>query len=379
LSGIAWRDAFTYEMRVARPSDDEEVRGLLRGSAFAGNVRLSLEREPDSALAGSIEGDVHATIVARHQRTGVLAAIASRSVRDAFLNGAAARLGYFGQLRVDPRYRQRPGLLRAGFEFCHRIHEQENDATVYLASVVADNAPARRLLARRSARWPRFEPTDTLVTLALPLGRRSRAKTPGDVMLHPGSAFTVDEIVSCLQRNLARFQFAPRWTAGDFSSNRTRGLDAADFVVATRQGTVIGCAACWDQRAFKQAVVRGYSPRLARWRPLINCLSPIAGTPVLPAAGRRFEFAFISHLAADEDDGDVLASLISAVCERARARGVDHVALALSGRNPALRTVRPFLRARSYESILYLAFWPDGEALARSLDARPSHPEVAIL
>jgi hypothetical protein len=36
-------------------------------------------------------------------------------------------------------------------------------------------------------------------------------------------------------------------------------------------------------------------------------------------------------------------------------------------------------RHRTFESVLYKAFWPDGEPLARSLDGRPSNPELAIL
>jgi hypothetical protein len=378
-SAHGWRDAFTYALSIASAEDDAEIRSLLRGSAFAGGIQISLEREPDSQLAGSIEGDVHATIVARHQRSGVLAGIASRSIRDAFINGRPARLGYLGQLRVDPRYRRRPGLLRAGFDFCHQLHVRENDARVYLASVVADNQPARRLLARRSSGWPGFEPVDTLVTLAVPVTARHRTAAPADVSVHRGSADLVDGIVTCLERNQPRFQFSPRWTAADLFSNRTRGLDVEDFIVATRQGSVAGCAACWDQRSFKQVVVRAYARRLAWWRPLLNHLSPLTGTPVLPAEGSRFEFVYISHIAVDGDDVDLLSLLIAKACDRARAKGVDHVVLALSGRHAAIREIERAFRARPYESLLYVAFWPDGESIARSLDGRPSHPEVAIL
>jgi hypothetical protein len=381
-----------YALSLARPEDDEVIRRMLRESAFAGNVRLSLEREPDSRLAASIEGDVHQMVVARDRRSGAVAGIASRSVRDVLLNGEPARLGYLGQLRIGRDFRRSRGLLNAGFRFFRRLHERDGAARIYLASVVADNLPARRLLEGKWAgqrtrpaqphEWPRFEPADTFVSLAIPLTSRARVPRPAGLDVHQGSPSLASEIIACLERNSPRFQFSPRWRAADLASTRTRGLEIEDFVVATRQGRVVGCAACWDQRAFKQVVVRGYAPGLARWRSLANMVAPLTGAPKLPHVGSRFQFACISHVALDVDveaEEGVLTSLVESACQRARRKGVDYVVIGLSARSPAVRVLERTFRHRTFESVLYTAFWPDGEALARSLDGRPSNPELAIL
>jgi hypothetical protein len=368
-----------YAVGTAQPADDREVRQLLRDSVFAGDVRVSLEREPDSRLSGAIEGDVHATIAARDSISGVLAGIASRSVRDVFLNGEPGRLGYLGQLRIAPAYRSRRDLLRAGFDFCRLLHQRERDSRIYLASVVSDNHQARRLLARRVVGWPRFEPVDTLVSLAIPAARRLR-RLAADLTVRRGGWDCLDEIVGCLSRHGPRFQFHPRWRAEDFGSARLPGLDPEDFVIATRHGRTVGCLACWDQRAFKQVVVRGYSSRLARWRPLINLTSPVTGIPRLPRQDTPLRFAYLSHLAIDGDLGDdVITALVSAGCERATEKNLDYAVLGLSARCPWLSAVRRAFNHRPYESVLYVAFWPDGESLANALDARPSSPELALL
>jgi hypothetical protein len=371
----------TYIVTAAGPEDDCEIRRLLRESAFAGDVSLSLEREPDSRIAAAIEGDVHDTLVARHRVSGEVAAIASRSVRDAFLNGVASRLGYLGQLRIDPRFRRHRGLLDAGFAFCRSLHLSSvaGDARIYLASVVAENEPARRLLAQRVPGWPCFEPVDTLVSLAVPVRRRSDRGTTG-LHLVRGSADLATEIAACLDRNGRRAQFSPCWSGADLVSPvRTRGLELDDFVVAIRGGEVIGCVACWDQRAFKQVVVRGYSPRVTRWRSTINLLAPFTGVPALPAVGAQFQFAYISHVAIDGDEVDVLVTLVKEACHHARMKGVEHVVLGLSAKSAALPRVKRSFRHRAYESLLYVAYWPDGESVANTLDGRPSSPEVAIL
>ena len=62
-----------------------------------------------------------------------------------------------------------------------------------------------------------------------------------------------------------------------------------------------GCAATWDQRGLKQAIVRGYSPRLARWRSVVNLAGPLVGVPALPPVGRPLEFVYLSHVAVDDD------------------------------------------------------------------------------
>ncbi len=377
-----------YALTLSQAEDEPEIRRLLRESAFAGSVRLSLEREPDSRLAAWIEGDLHETIVARHRKGDEAVAIASRSVRTAFLNGSPAPLGYLGQLRIDRRYRRHRGLLDAGFRFCRELHEHHvRESTtaphIYLASVVADNLPARRLLARRVAGWPTFEPIDTLVSLAIPLDRRPAPNLRSGLQLRRGSADLVDDIVACLKRNGRRFQFSPAWTRGDLlSPMRTRGLALEDFTVALADGRVIGCAACWDQRAFKQVRVRGYARPVARLRPVINLFSPALGVPRLPPVGAQLQNAYVSHIAIDEDqdgDGNVFSALVREVGAVARSKRADYLVLGLSSRDTALSPIKHAFRHRAYESILYVAFWPDGEPVARALDGRPSNPELAIL
>src|SRR5687767_6181612 len=82
-----------FDVRLASAADDEEVRRLLRAHALPGDVTLTFEREPDSAIAAATEGDVHQTMVARERVDGRIAGIASRAEREVFLNGRPARIG----------------------------------------------------------------------------------------------------------------------------------------------------------------------------------------------------------------------------------------------------------------------------------------------
>jgi hypothetical protein len=86
-----------------------------------------------------------------------------------------------------------------------------------------------------------------------------------------------------------------------------------------------------------------------------------------------------SHIAVDGDDRGVLASLIAAQVRRARDLRVDYLVVGFADRHPFQTIVRRLWRHRAYRSVIYAAYWPDGEAFVRSLDDRPAQPEVAIL
>ena len=110
-------------------------------------------------------------------------------------------------------------------------------------------------------------------------------------------------------------------------------------------GDARGCLALWDQSGFKQMVVRGYAPRLARWRRWINRLSPLLGTPRLPDPGSLLPHAWISHVAVDGDDPGVFQALIEAAYAEARSRGYVYLVTGFATRHPWL----PWLRRRFRE------------------------------
>ena len=372
--GRARRETFSFD--VAGAADDAEIRALMRESALPGSVSLSFEREPETSIAGRVEGDRHDYIVARDRASGRIAAIASRSIRDRFVNGSPARVGYLGQLRVQRDFRRAPFLIDGGFTFCRTLHGRD-PCQLYLASVVSDNIAARRVLERGRAGWPAFAAVDDLVTCAVPSRRASSSsRRSGAVEILDGADVGAAALAAFLWRHNARYQFAPCWNADDLSGASLPGLGLHRFLVATRGGSIAGCAAIWDQRSFKQIVVRGYSPGLGRARRILNLVAPFTGGPRLPAPGQQLRFAFLSHLALEHDDVEVGLHLINEATRRAGAAELDYIALGLSERSSLAAAVSRRFRHRSYRTTLYAASWPEGEM---RIDNRPAQPEIAIL
>lgn len=381
-----------YRVELAGPSDDPEIRALLR-EPMGGGIRISLEREPDARLAGAMEGDRHVTMVARDP-AGRIAAMGSRSVRTVWLDGAPARLGYIGQLRRRPEASRAAGpLLRAGFQVLGATREP-GELPFDLTSIAADNLPARRLLERGVRGVPPYLPLAEVVTCLVPTGgrmRRRRGVAPGAGPRSAGAptvrpATTLAEVADRLTRTLSREQLAPVWTEAELASpERARGLSVGDFLVAEGAGGEVGgCAAVWDQRAFKQSRVRGYPPALGILRPLLNPFRTLAGAPGLPPPGEVLRMGFLSHVAIEGDDPEVFLSLVQAARQAARARGLDGLATGFVRGHPLLEALLGATRARTYETVLYALPWtPDARLpallAAPTLDGRRLHVEVATL
>jgi len=357
----------------ASQPDDAELRRLLAANPLGGQILLTLEREPDFFAAGTVEGDRRRTVVAREPSTGRVVGLGTRSVSTVMVNGEPCRMGYLGQLRVDSAYRGRPSLLAAGYDLL-RAGRREDEIPFDLTTIIADNQVARRLLESGVPRLPEYRAVEPFVTLVIPVRRQRSMQTS----VERASEGRIDEVSRCLERNRRRNQFAPIFSTEDLlSPERSRGLAPSDFLLYRSGGGIAGCLALWDQRSFKQVVVRGFGPRLLRWRPWLDLVSRARGGPRIPRPGETLPLAFISHLAVDGDDDGVFHQLLLAALAEARLRHIDYLVLGLAARHPWLRRLRRAFRAWEYVSIIYTVSWERGRKMP--FDGRMPHVEVAML
>lgn len=348
-------------------------------SPGGGEVRLSLEREPSFFAAAGIEGDQPRTVVAEEH--GRIVCTGSVSSRVRYVNGGATRVGYLGGLRLHARCRNRFSIILRGFQFFRGLHAA-GGAGIYLTSIAADNVRAWRLLERGLPGMPTYHFVGEIVTLVV-RARRSRRRRQCEraLRLECGTDSALPDVVQLQNQSAAEYQFCPMWSAEDLSTSRCPGLAAADFrIVRSADGVPIACAALWDQRPVKQAVVRGYSSRLGRLRPLINLAAVLSRCPRLPAPGQQIRHAFVSHLAAARPQPGWVELLINELQEPARSRGIDFLTLAFDARDGRVAHLRREFRPREYRSRLYAVHFDEqGAATARGLDGWLLAPEVALL
>lgn len=359
--------------------DDADVRALLRRRPMEGRIRVALTRDPDSRIAAAVEGERHATWIAR-DGGGRLLGFGTRSVRRVWLVGTPVRLGYLGQLRATEgacglrRLAEGYDRLRAG----RRADELPFDLT----AILADNLPARRLLERGLPGLPRYRPLAEIETLVIPAARgRWRRGDPAVRRLAEGDRRRLSDF---FRAELRHRPFAPVWSAEDFEpGGRARGLSLDDFRAVEEGGRMVAAAALWDQRAYKQAVIDGYAGWLGALRPLVNLGLGLLGRPTLPPPGSELPLAFVAALTVAGGDADRGTALIEALRREARRRGLSQIVASFAAGDPLAGAVRRRFGARPYRSILYTVAWSDDPTppLAGDLlgPGRPLHVEAALL
>jgi hypothetical protein len=367
----------TFE--AATEATEPQLRRLLRDNPLTGDIHISLEREPNAFHAAGISGDQFQMMLAFGGEPKELIASGGRFELETYINGTAQRIGYFGELRAQGGLKARRKLLLGSYRKMRQFHEA-GDVSYYLTTIIADNHRARRLLEAGLGDMPAYQPLETMVTFTIPtrLGARRRRQSSCPVV--PGSDQQLANVVTKLAEHGARYQFHPVWTEEILcSATRCRGLAPDNFLLCQDGDKLRSCLALWDQRSFKQTVIRGYSPRLGRVRPLLNIVAPLIGRPRLPFPGAKLESAFLSHVAVNEDDEESLVALVAAGCEHAIRKNLDYVMISFAERNPLANVIRKRFTSHEYVSVIYVVFWEDGAEAVSMLDGRIPHPEVAIL
>ncbi len=368
------------ELRLARPEDDPDLRKILRENPMAGDISLTFEREPNYFAAAQVEAPEHQIIVAKDMDINRIVGMGARSIRPLYINGKATKLGYLSQFRIDKNYRAMRKHLTQAWQLFKELH-QDGKSPFYYTRISEDNLPARRLLTRGLPGLPKYIEYTRMHTLAIYSRRKKRKiNLPDGLDMSRGGKHTQTKIIKCLQRNLSRYQFAPHWDESlMFTPDHTPDLSPEDFFVVLDGETVVGCAALWDQGAFKQTVVREYSKRVKYFRWLINLITRAIGMPTLPAVNSKIKHAYVSHLAVDNDNPEIYKALLRGLFNHAVEQGYYYIMLGFCENHPSLEQTQKEYAHIDYKSIIYLVTWDMNSDPQAHLDDRLSAPEIAIL
>ncbi len=357
----------------ATRDDEPEVRRLLAENPVGGRFGISLEREPNALASDFGLAEDQVFILARPLSGGPAIGLCERVVWDAFVDGAARRLPYLGALRVASDYRHRIGIPRGGFRALRELAENADDLPFALTSLASDNLAALRLLTAGLPGMPIYRSIGEFSTFAL-RPRRNRTAP----FVQAARANDLPAISTFLRKNAASSQFAQNWTEEKLEGLTTFGLRPEDFLIARDSGSIRGVLALWDQRAFRQTVIRRYPPMFGRLRPLLNAVAPLTGMPRLPPLGSPLNQATLSHLAADEADCEAVAALTAAGLDQAAQRGFDAALIGFATARRWSTALRRF-NGIEYRTTLHLAYWPDASQKVEALGNAIPHPELGML
>ncbi|HWB61823.1 MAG TPA: hypothetical protein VG733_20240, partial [Chthoniobacteraceae bacterium] len=367
LSVTTGRESVRFATASGR--DDEAIRRLLRENPLRGAVSLTFEREPGYFLGAQIADADDETILAHEN--GRLVCMGRSVVRECHVNGEPRRTGYLSDLRLDASARGRFDILRRGYRFFRELH-RGNPPDICFTSVTSDNVRSLRFLERGLPGMPVYEPLAGITTLAIPVPRDERklARLEERALAHlkswglsviPATEKHIGPLAECLDAHASRHNLAAAWTADKIRLLHAHGLAPGDFQLLMEGVQIAGCAALWDQRGFKQTVIRGYRGAIAWSRPWLNLLADCSGMPRLPRPGSALAHGFLSPLAIPNGRGHLVPHVIESMLPFAARRGLDFLTLGFAADDARLPLLRSRFRCREYSNRLFRVRWRDAE------------------
>jgi hypothetical protein len=367
-----------YRFELAIPEDDADLRQILAATPMDGRIAVAFLREPSWFAGAVVDGPFRQVVACRDLETGKIIGFGCRSVRDVYVNGQPASVGYLSSLRVLAEHRNL-GLVARGYAFFRELHG-DGRVAFYLTTIAAGNRTALNVLTSGRAGLPTYHPAGTYHTVAIPLPRRRTTSQARTASVRPAQAEDLPPVLDFLTVAGPRRQFFPRLEASDFLSpeGRMRGLSLDQVLLAERGGRLVGTLAGWDQRSYRQSVVYAYHGWLRGLRPLYSAWAWLLGRPGLPRPGDGFPYLMGALPVVAEDDDNVFTALLEALRDRAAGGPWTHLLIGLHERDPLLRVAQRY-QAACYVTHLFLVCWSDGEAARIAVDGRVPYLEAGSL
>jgi ribosomal protein S18 acetylase RimI-like enzyme len=363
-----------FFVRDATADDNEQLIGLAAACPMVGDVSLRIDRGPNFFALNRLEGDQWKVGVA--ERGGAIVGCVAISERRSFVNGRESRTGYAGDLKVHPTHRDTTiadELSRYSERACSELPAT---APVLITVLAGNHSMERRLSGPRGV--PAFRCIGTIRTYSLPILWRRR--TVSSIRIAHARWSDLGEMAALWKRVAPLRQLAPVLPVDAMAwwIRSTPGLDISSYWVARSQdGELLGFFAVWDQRAFKQLNIVGYSPRMKAARAVLNVLAPAVGAERMPETGQALNCVTIAHVCVPGDRPDVLRALLVSAHNELRHSGISFINVGLDTRDPLSSAMDGFF-AQPTDVNAYVTRSRSGIP-SEPLDEAPVHYEIALV
>ncbi|MEI6127328.1 MAG: GNAT family N-acetyltransferase [Pseudomonadota bacterium] len=326
-----------FEISLAAPGDDDELRALYAGSAAGGALSLVYKREPSFFYALDMMGEKSQVLVGR--REGRIIGMGCITFFRAYVQGAPQTIGYLHSLRVVPAFRKSLYLAR-GYQHLSRLSE-DHGVPFYISTVIEDNRAVVRLFQKQRSFMPRYQDRGRYITYVIPFLKKRKRNKRWEIQGVSGSAVLAGAVDWMQQWGSSR-ELYPVFDTEVVRDSWMKSYGLQDILVAHDRGRIVGTLGMWDQRSFKQTVVGGYHGRWRLIKPLYNMLAGMRGASPLPDENKAFKYLFASFPTAANNDPGILRELLEELYERARAQGYAYCVIGLHEQEPLSRALADF-------------------------------------
>lgn len=352
-------------LRPATSADNAALLTLFGDVPMSGRLVLSTRRDPNFfALYDMQRGLADCRV---YERNGVLLSLGTVLVRDGWIDGRPARVGYLGDLR-SRLGASREHLIASAYAEVLADAMRRHGCERFYTAVLASNALAINSLVRRStarSNQPRYHLLRRFTTTSVQFTGPLRSR-PHPYRVRVATAADLPAIVALLDRDHRARPFGYRYDTGELEHRLAHwpGMSLQrTYVAHDADGRLVGVTTAWDPRAVKRYRVVAYRGSM-RWSKLaFNAAARVLRWPPLPEPGHDFRSLYLCNTSIEGDRAEVLRALIERIYEDFRGSGYHFFSLCVYENDPLAPALHG-LTAQRLDFHLYEVTPPDVETPA---------------
>ncbi|MEE4251184.1 MAG: hypothetical protein V2I38_11395 [Alcanivoracaceae bacterium] len=355
--------------QTAGAADGQDILQLFRTTPQRGKVVLNFEREPDYFLGGSVICEKPEVHIARNA-SGELLMLYGIGSRTMYVNGEPRTVRYAHDLRIAERARGGRLILRMAKHVGQLLAVDDLVQTV----ILSDNTDSMNSVASGRAGLPTYYPCgdiETSLLFRVPEIRKT------SLVLRPATMADLIAMQEFHDHHAPRRQFYPRYQFSGLVDGHPyfNGLAVGDYWLALDGSEIVGMAALWDQKPFKQTRVVSYPVGLSWFRHVWNLWSRLFGGLRLPAAGGMIRYLMLHSVLIRDEDPAVLRALLGEMSRSAADSGAA-ISAGFFVDDPLRDAVKGCRRQTMHSRHYLIGYHGDPRD---QLDQRPGYIELARL
>lgn len=344
-------ERFVFE--EAKPEDSAQILEVLEESEFKGNISLLYTRRPDAYNSFMYEGQEVSLEVCRDTQNGRIVGIGAVALRQVYVNGKPEYVGYLFALRVRKEFRNVYKLVNRGYDYLYSCPAVKK-ASYFITTILEENEYAIKLLEKKRSFMPLYEFYQRYEVFTMTTRSKWTKSKNTKMTLRRAEASDVHLLIDFLNREGSKNQMFPVLDEMDIRNSIVPGLSAESFyILYDVNGEIAACALAWDQKDYKQYIVKGYGGILKALYP-VSFLFNIFGYPSLPPVDSVLKFFTLSFWAVRDNSPEIFSILLGAIAKQKKE--YPFFIAGICEGHP-LKQVLDNIPHISYSSRIYLVDW----------------------
>jgi len=337
---------------LVRPATDADNLALcaLSKVPIAGQISLSLERCPDYFAGARIQNeDVEINLICDRSDGGRIAAVFGTGSRWLYVGGTPRPVRYLSDVRILPDYQ---GLRLLKMINNHIVDRETSQPGATVHSVMfSDNDAMLGVIRRRQPngrgrnRYLWFHDAGVYRTSAVSLAGGER-RHDYRYEIRRAAAGDVETMQRFFEAEAPGKELFPHYRFDRLGEPHYRGLAIQDYFLAFDGGELVGITGTWDQQAFKQTRITGYSGVLRWARPAANALSWAITGFALPPAGTELRYFYLHTIVTRSNSVTVFQDLVEHIYANHRRREHMYFLAGLFTHDPLIAVLDSFRSRR---------------------------------